>query len=177
VARGPRRAVFGKIDIFLTGGRTYGSLFVLGPRINCAPAGTGSQDFVRRDFDEVEPSRSVIAAGDVARGRSGLGRRRQGDRAPSLDRLRRRERVDGGAAQTGEMGGGIKKRPRGPRKPLKRLDSDKEIKVNCGQNPSPFQTIPRIFPKKPEEIKAFPRNAKVYDRSSITPAGDSRLAG
>ncbi len=63
----------------------------------------------------------------------------------SLDRLGCRERIDGGAARTGEMGGKEKNAPGGPRKPLKRLDSDKEIKVNCGQNPSPFPAIPRIL--------------------------------
>ena len=56
--------------------------------------------------------------------------------------------------------GGPPKRflPRGRRNPLKRLDSEKEIKVNSKKNPTIFQTIPMIlgFPGK---FQGIPRLA------------------
>ena len=60
-----------------------------------------------------------------------------------------------GGARTGEKGAERKNGPRGPRKPLKRLISDKEIKVNSKENPSVFQTFPRIFQAFSKESKDF----------------------
>src|SRR5271165_6106098 len=69
------------------------------------------------------------------------GRRRQGREEPER-----------------ENRGGRKYGPRGPRKPLKRLDSDKEIKVNSKENPRVCQTIPRNFQGFSREIEGFPRH-------------------
>src|SRR5208282_1516343 len=66
---------------------------------------------------------------------------------------------------TGRIGGGIKMAPGGPRKPLKRLDTDKGIKVNSKENPTKIQTIPRIFQRFFKEIKGFPRNANARGSS------------
>ena len=51
--------------------------------------------------------------------------------------------------------------PRGPRKCLKRLDPDKEIKVNSKDFPRKSKTIP----------KEFPRNFQEFKGKSKTPAG------
>jgi hypothetical protein len=71
-----------------------------------------------------------------------------------------------------ENGQKEKNTPRGPRKPLKRLVSGKEIKVNSKENPRTFQTIPRIFQGISREIKGFPRNAKTsrFSRRAGDPA-------
>jgi hypothetical protein len=45
---------------------------------------------------------------------------------------------------------------------LKRLDSDKEIKVNSKENPRIFQAIPTIFQGFSRQIKGFPKEAKPY---------------
>src|SRR5271165_3226638 len=50
-----------------------------------------------------------------------------------------------GGSEAGESGQKEKTAPGGRRKPLKRLVSDKEIKANSKDNPSIFQTFPRIF--------------------------------
>jgi len=60
--------------------------------------------------------------------------------------LRRRHSLMLGrcATQAGESGQ-EKMGKGGPRKPLKRLDTDKGIKVNSKENPTKIQTILRIF--------------------------------
>jgi hypothetical protein len=71
-----------------------------------------------------------------------------------------------GRVRAGEWGGEQKNRPRGPRKSLKRLDSDKEIKVNSGENPRVFQAIPTMFqgfPRKEGKI----RNKNIASRLSL----------
>src|SRR5271165_4526488 len=72
------------------------------------------------------------------------GRRRQGREEPER-----------------ENRGGRKYGPRGPRKPLKRLDSDKEIKVNSKENPRVCQTIPRNF-------QGFSRKSKDFQDIRLT---------
>jgi len=48
-----------------------------------------------------------------------------------------------------------------PDRPLERLDSDKEIKVNSKENPSVSQAIPTIFRGFSMQIKGFPKDAKL----------------
>ena|SRR5271166_1394317 len=81
---------------------------------------------------------------------------------PSFGQKRPRE---GGGEQrgaNGRIGGGTKYALGGLRKPLKRLVSEKEIKVNSKENPRTFQTIPRIFQGISKKIKGFPRNTKTH---------------
>ncbi len=75
-------------------------------------------------------------------------------------------------------GGNKKNGPRGPRKSLKRLDSDMEIKVNSKENPSVFQAFPTIFQRFSKQIKGFPKNAKPYAaaKPGVKGAPSSRAA-
>jgi hypothetical protein len=68
------------------------------------------------------------------------------------------------------LGWNKKNGPRGRRKPLKRLDSDKEIKVNSKENPRIFQAIPRIFLGFSIQIKGFPKDAKPYALAPVEQA-------
>ena len=174
---GPLRAVFGKIDIFLTNGRTCSSLSVLRRGNERRAGGERSPDFVRQDSDQVEPSRSVIAAGDATRGRSVFGRRRQDDRAARARWARpppAGRRRGGRRGAYGGIGGERKNCPRGPRNPLKRLIPDMEIKVNSKENPSVFQTIPRIFQAFYKEIKGDQRLSKGKRASTASATAGAR---
>src|SRR5208282_5506679 len=68
-------------------------------------------------------------------------------------------------------GGEQKNGPGGRRKPLKRLDPDKEIKVNSKENPTVFQAIPTIFQGFSKEIKGFPKSAKTRASPEVRSGG------
>ena len=72
------------------------------------------------------------------------------------------------------IGAGIKNTPRGPRKSLKRLVPDKEIKVNSKENPRTFQTIPRIFQGNSKKSKDFQGMRRRRDAAA---SGDGRQLG
>ncbi len=72
------------------------------------------------------------------------------------------DRDGDGGSRPGEIRAGIKNGPRGRRKPLKRLDSDKESKVNSKENRRILQAIPMIFRGFSRPIKGFPKDAKLY---------------
>jgi hypothetical protein len=75
---------------------------------------------------------------------------------------------------TGRIGGGIKMAPGGPRKPLKRLDTDKGIKVNSKENPTKIQTIPRIFQGFSKESKDFQGTQTRVASARFDEAGNPR---
>ena len=69
---------------------------------------------------------------------------------------------DGGGSEAAESGLEYKNGPRGRRKSLKRLDSDKEIKDNSKENPRIFQAIPSIIQGVSRQIKGFQRMRSPY---------------
>src|SRR5208282_5009840 len=88
--------------------------------------------------------------------------------------LRRRHsmRLGRSAAQAGESGQ-EKMGKGGPRKPLKRLDTDKGIKVNAKENPRKIQIIQRIFLGVSSKSKDF---QGMRTRVQASPHGTSTAA-
>src|SRR5271165_117775 len=84
-----------------------------------------------------------------------------------------------GGSEAGESGQKEKTAPGGRRKPLKRLVSDKEIKANSKDNPSIFQTFPRIFQafsKKSMDFQGMRRRVQLPDRARSDDSEDEGRA-